>query len=68
MTRMLGMILALALAAALVPQGSAPAEAAKKKAKHSGANQQGQVQFQDYIFTGNDKGTHQKRRRRLIGR
>jgi len=37
MTRILGIALAAALAAALVPQGSTPAEAAKKKAKNSSA-------------------------------
>ena len=35
MTRMLGIILAAVLAAPLVPQGAAPAEAANKKAKNS---------------------------------
>ena len=33
MTRILGMIIALALAAAIVPQGAQPAEAAKKSGK-----------------------------------
>ena len=36
MTRLLGMILAVALAAVLVPQGSAPVEAAGKKAAKKG--------------------------------
>jgi hypothetical protein len=48
---MLGTILAVALAAAILPLGFASAEAAKRKSKNSSANAQGRVIMQDLNFT-----------------
>ena len=62
MTRILGMILALALAAVLVPQGSSPVEASKKKAAKLKANTQPKKMFHDLSkLTGSIRGESRRK-------